>query len=280
MDVSLLSLVIFSIITFMYFSFIKPPLTLDILSDRANGLNSYYSSTYSTLGIYLLLILVTQLGLNISYLATKCGGSMSKNTLVALIYTFIPWILMFGILMAVLLMFPGFKSVFSDVIGYYVVYSSANDIFSKILIDTSINDAMKNSTENNREEMQSAAELIMKMVGNKSILINELNPDNFMTLWDTLKPLMVGNYNDDANEVTKQVKQELLDLVILKDNIGEGLWYLYTGILVSSIVYYNLSSNGCVKDTATLKQEQENYVKKQEEIEAQNAKMNEVKYTM
>lgn len=274
MDVSLISLVVFSIITFMYFSFIKPSLTLDILS-QPEGLNLYYSSTYSTLSIYMVLILVTQLGLNISYLASKCGGSMSKNVFVALIYTFIPWLLMFGVLIAILLIFPGFKSVFSDVIGYYVVYSSANEIFSKILMDTSISDAMKNSTETNREEMQSVAGLIMKMVGNKSMLINELNPDNFITLWDTLKPLMVGSYYSD-----QVVKQELLDLVTLKDNIGEGLWYIYTGILVSSIVYYNLSSNGCVKDVATLKQEQADYVKKQEEIEAQQAKMNEVKYTL
>jgi hypothetical protein len=263
----------------MYFSFIKPSLTLDMLNN-IEGLKLYYSSTYSTLGIYLLLILVSQLGLNISYLATKCGGSMSKNVVVALIYTFIPWLLMFGVLIGVLFIFPGFKSVFSDVIGYYVVYSSANDIFSKILIDTSINDAMKITDETTKKEIQSAAELIMKMVGNKSVLINELNPDNFMKIWDTLKPLMVGDYKNDSNDITKKVKQELLDLVVLKDNIGEGLWYLYTGILVSSIVYYNLSSNGCVKDVATLKQEQKEYLKKQEEIEAQKAKMDEVKYTM
>jgi hypothetical protein len=275
MDISLLSLVIFSIITFMYFSFIKPPLTLAILSDKENGLNLYYSSTYSTLAIYIGLILVTQLGLNISYLASKCGGSMTTNAVVALLYTFIPWLLIFGALIAVLLIFPGFKSVFSDVIGYYVVYSSANEIFSKILMNTSINDAMKSSNESSQDEMQSAAQLIMKMVGNKSVLINELNPDNFIDLWDTLKPLMVETYY--TNEI---VKQELLDLVVLKDNIGEGLWYIYTGILISSIVYYNLSSNGCVKDVATLKQEQEDYVKKQEEIEDQQAKMNEVKYTM
>lgn len=274
MDVSLLSLVVFSIITFMYFSFIKPTLTLDLLS-TTEGLNAYNSSTYSTLGIYLLLILVTQLGLNISYLATKCGGSMSKNTLVAIIYTFVPWLLMFGVLVAVLLIFPGFKSVFSDVIGYYVVYSSANDIFSKILMDTTINDAMKNADDTSKQNLQQAAELIMKMVGNKSLLINQLNPYNFMTIWDTLKPLMIDNYHND-----NVIKQELLDLVVLKDNIGEGFWYLYTGILVSSIVYYNLSSNGCVKDVATLKKEQEDYLKKQEDVEAQKNKMNEVKYTM
>lgn len=279
MDVSLLSLAIFSIITFMYFSFIKPELKLNILNNE-QLFSDYNSSIYSNLGIYLILVLVTQLGLNINYLATKCGGSMSTNLFVAILFTFIPWVLIFGALIAVLIMFPGFKSAFSDVIGYYVVYSSANDIFSKILIDGSINDAMKNSTEQSKEEMQTAAELIMKMVGNKSVLINELNPENFIKLWNTLKPLMVSKYKNDTDDDTIKIKQELLDLVVLKDNIGEGLWYIYTGILVSSIVYYNLSSRGCVKDVATLKKEQEEYVKKQEEIEAQQAKINETKYTM
>jgi len=279
MDVSLLSLAIFSIITFMYFSFIKPELKLNILANE-QLFSDYNSSIYSNLGIYLILVLVTQLGLNINYLATKCGGSMTTNLFVAILFTIIPWVLMFGALIAVLIMFPGFKSVFSDVIGYYVVYSSANDIFSKILIDGTINDAMKNSTEQSKEEMQTAAELIMKMVGNKSVLINELNPENFIKLWDTLKSLMVSQYKDDSNEETLKIKQELLDLVVLKDNIGEGLWYIYTGILVSSIVYYNLSSRGCVKDVSTLKKEQEEYVKKQEEIEAQQAKINETKYAM
>jgi len=279
MDVSLLSLAIFSIITFMYFSFIKPELKLNILNNE-QLFSDYNSSIYSNLGIYLILVLVTQLGLNINYLATKCGGSMSTNLFVAILFTFIPWVLIFGALIAVLIMFPGFKSAFSDVIGYYVVYSSANDIFSKILIDGSINDAMKNSTEQSKEEMQTAAELIMKMVGNKSVLINELNPENFIKLWNTLKPLMVSKYKNDTDDDTIKIKQELLDLVVLKDNIGEGLWYIYTGILVSSIVYYNLSSRGCVKDVATLKKEQEEYVKKQEEIEAQQAKINGTKYTM
>jgi hypothetical protein len=276
MDVSLLSLAIFAIITFMYFSFIKPELKLDMMAD----LDTYNSSVYSNLGIYLVLVLVSQIGLNINYLATKCGGSMTTNLFIALLFTIIPWLLMFGVLIAVLIMFPGFKSVFSDVIGYYVVYSSANEIFSKILIDSSINDAMQGSSEENKKNMQVAAELITKMVGNKSMLINELNPNNFLSIWNTLKPLMVKEFTDDTSEDTMKIKQELLDLVVLKDNIGEGFWYIYTGILVSSIVYYNLSSRGCVKDVSTLKKDQENYVKKQEEIEAQKAKMNEVQYTM
>jgi hypothetical protein len=260
MDISLLSLVIFSIITYLYFALVKPTLTIDVLN-TPNGLNTYYSSTYSKLGIYLLAIILSQCGLNFAYLANKCGGNLGKNAGVAFIFTIIPWLLIFGIMIAVLLMYPGFKGVFSDVVGYYVVYWSANNLFSKILVDSNVRDALKN--EKNSQEMETVAKLIMKMIGNKSVLINELNPENFLNVWNTLKPLMLPD--------AENYKQELLDLVVLKDNVGEGLWYLYTGILISSIVYYNLSSRGCIKDVETLKKEQENYVKEQEQIEESKA---------
>ena len=95
MDISLLSLVIFSIITYLYFALVKPTLTIDVLN-TPNGLNTYYSSTYSKLGIYLLAIILSQCGLNFAYLANKCGGNLGKNAGVAFIFTIIPWLLIFA----------------------------------------------------------------------------------------------------------------------------------------------------------------------------------------
>lgn len=265
MDVSFLSLIFFSIITYLYFALFKPQLLVDNLS--IEGLNLYYSQTYSKLGIYLLAIIISQCALNFSYMSSKCGGNLGKNAGIAFLLTVIPWILIFGIMIAVLLMYPAFKGVFSDVVGYYVVYWSANELFSKILIDSNVRDAMQQQGQETSAEMETVAKLIMKMVGNKSVLINELNPDNFLSIWNTLKPLMLPE--------AEQYKQDLLNVVMLKENIGEGLWYLYTGILISSIVYYNLSVVGCAKDADTLKKEQDNYVKKQEQIEKNNAKATE-----
>jgi hypothetical protein len=51
---------------------------------------------------------------------------------------------------------------------------------------------------------------------------------------------------------------------VLKDNIGEALWYIYTAILISSIVYYNLATRGCVKSVDQIKAEHDAYVKEQE----------------
>ena len=146
--------------------------------------------------------------------------------------TFIPWLLIFGILLGVLIVFPGFKSAFSDVIGYYVVSGSANDIFASLLIGTDINEMIdKSSDMNQKKELTGAAEAIMKICGNKSILINQMNPENFIQIWNLLKPLMTPGMFENL-----EIKKNLLDLVVLKDNIGEALWYIYT--MVAYIWYF------------------------------------------
>jgi hypothetical protein len=76
------------------------------------------------------------------------------------------------------------------------------------------------------------------------------------------------------------IKQKLLDLVILKDNIGEAFWYVYTSILISSIVYYNLATRGCIKSVEQIKSDHDNYIKKEEELNKQNELNNSTKYVI
>jgi len=269
MDISLLSLILFIIITILYFAFPtigKPQLTLDNLTK--DGVNpDFYSKTIRSLVFYLGVVVVSQLFLNVGYLMSKCGGSLDKNIGAAALFTFIPWILIFGVLLTVLIIFPGFKSAFSDVIGYYVVSSGANNIFSSILLGTDLNDMIsKAETQEEKDNLTKAAEAIMKIVGNRSILINQMNPDNFISIWDTLRPLMTpGSYENGI------IKQELLNLVVLKDNIGEAFWYVYTAILISSIVYYNLATRGCIKSVDQIKSEHDTYIKEQEAAAEQQA---------
>lgn len=263
MDISFQSLLIFIIITTIYFIFPsvgKPQLTLSILEDEQQKSDLYYQQL-KRLAFYLGFIVTTQLFLNVGYLMNKCGGSLDKNIGAAALYTFVPWLLIFGIIIATLISFPGFKSVFSDIIGYYVVAGGANDIFGSILMGTDINEMIEKSGSNEQKtELTQAAEAIMKICGNKSILINQMNPDNFLQIWNVLKPLMTpGSFENES------IKQNLLDLVVLKDNIGEAFWYIYTAILVSSIVYYNLAKRGCVKSVDEIKSEHNEYIKKQEE---------------
>jgi len=278
MDISFQSLLFFIIITIIYFVFPsigKPQLTLDDLSNDDKKIN-FYNKQMKGLAFYLGAVVVTQLFLNIGYLMTKCGGSLDKNIGAAAIFTFIPWVLIFGILLLVLIMFPGFKGAFADVIGYFVVAGGANDIFGSILIGTDLNDMIEKSENiEQKKELTQAAEAIVKICGNKSILINQINTDNFLEIWNILKPLMTPGSFEKTD-----IKQQLLDLVVLKDNIGEAFWYVYTAILISSIVYYNLATRGCVKSVDQLKSDHEAYVQSQEEALKQEEINNSVTYTM
>ena len=278
MDISFQSLILFIIITILYFVFPsmggKPQLTLNDLINDVNK-SVYYSKHMKSLAFYLGLVVVSQLLLNVVYLMSKCGGSLDKNILTAAIFTFIPWILIFGVLLAVLIIFPGFKSAFSDVIGYYVVAGGANEIFGQILLGTDLNDMIEQTSDaTQKNELTKAAEAIIKICGNKSILINQINTENFLDIWNTLKPLMTTGSYDNV-----EIKQQLLNLVVLKDNIGEGFWYVYTAILISSIVYYNLATRGCVKSVDQIKSEHDAYIKEQETADEQAKLNNSITYT-
>lgn len=273
MDISLQSLLFFIIITVLYFAFPsigKPQLTLADLEFPEN----YYARTTKSLAFYLGAVVVTQLFLNIGYLMAKCGGSLDKNIGAAAVFTIIPWLLIFGIMLAVLLIFPGFKSAFSDVIGYFAVAGSANEIFSQILLGTDLNDMIDKTQDiNKKNELTKAAEAIIKICGNKSILINQMNSDNFLNIWEILKPLMVQGAYDNM-----EIKAQLLSLVTLKENIGEALWYIYTAILISSIVYYNLATRGCIKSVDQIKADHDAYVKQSEEAKQQEELNNSTTY--
>lgn len=149
MDVSLLSLITFTIITIIYFAFPsigKPKLTLSDLESEEN-ISKYYSSNRTSLAFYLGIVVVSQFFLNVSYLISKCGGSINKNIGAAALFTFIPWFLIFAVMIAVLIIFPGFKTAFSDVIGYFIVSSSANELLSSILRGTDLNEMIEKTTD-------------------------------------------------------------------------------------------------------------------------------------
>ena len=288
MDISNYSLLLFIITTLLYISSIpiigKPKLTLEIdklgvstITDEQ--LLKYYSECFYKLSLFVLIVICTQLGLNITYIIDKCKSNAGKNVGAAVIYTLIPWVFIFGVMIVVIFMYPRLKSIFSDVIGYFFIAKSANNLLLEILKDTNIDNIIQNEKDPNEKiKYETAAKDIMKIYGNNSILINEMFPDNFISIWEGLKSLMKPGMYENGGPENK--KQELLNLVIYRDNIGEALWYIYTAMLVSSIVYYNLATRECVKDVNSIKVEYDEYLKEQEEREKQVEINNSVVYTV
>jgi len=264
MDISLLSLLFFIIITIGYFLALKPKLTLDQLAPDCY--NDYKNSIFPKLALYLLIVCLSQFLLNTAYLTNKCGGEVKNNIGPAALYTFFPWLIIFGIIIAILIIFPGFKSAFSDVIGYFAIAGSAKTLFANIMLDADLNAKIAATDPTKKAEITTAAETLVKMLGNKSILINQITPDNFTSSWNLLKPLMKETI---TGQVEIDNKAKLLDLIVLKDNIGEAFWYVYTAILISSVVYYNLASRGCVKSAAQIKAGYDKYQEDQAAKEAE-----------
>jgi hypothetical protein len=280
MDSSFFSLLIFALITLVYYLLLKPKLNASAFDDPTGAEYAAYSSSNNTaLLIYFLFVVLTQMGINASVMVTKCGGSLMQNIGSAFLMTLIPWIFIFGGVIICLMMFPGFKSAFSNVIGYFAVSNSANNILSELLVNTDLNqtiNAAKDADPTKINSLKSAAEAIIKLCGNMSILINQIVPSNFMEYWAMLVPLMKEQYQAGAPEM----KQQLLDAVVVRDNIGEALWYIYAAVLLISITQYNIMTRPCNKDLATLQASQDQYLKTEKKINDDSEKQKATLYTL
>lgn len=253
MDATILSLLCFIIITVLYYCFKPKPIHL------LNGTVESSSNGMLYLILYFLVNIVIQFCINASVLATNCGGSLSKTMGMGALYTFVPWGIIFGSITIFLMIFPGLKYAFSNVIGYYIVSNQANSLFSSLFVNQELQHIFHNEQSDTRNAMERAAETLSKMAGNYSILINQIVPENFNQYWNVLQPLMKPDLLTIRNQELQTMKQSLFDMTVLRDNIGEGLWYLYTGILLIMIVKYYISTMGCNKDATDMTQSATDY---------------------
>ena len=250
----------FLLTTLFYYLALKPQKTMD----AAN------SESFVNLGIYFLLILVSQFIINATIITSNCGGSVSENIGSAFMFTFFPWTLLFGAMMVILLMYPGFKSAFSDVIGYFYVSSSANKILTDLLVSKDVKESLpENMDEKEKTKIMDAADTIIKICGNTSILINQMVPINFNDFWNKLQPLMKPQFqNSDTDPATQKIKKDLFELVVTRDNVGEAMWFIYTGLLITSIVQLKMNTKGCVVSPQQMAKNYQDYLDQQEKTDA------------
>jgi len=310
---SYLNIALFLFTTLFYYLALKPSLTLNIMQ-TPDLFKKYEMDHYLYLAIYLLLITIIQFAVNTYLITSSCGGSVTGNLGSAALFSFLPWILIFGVMIIILVIFPGFKSAFSDVVGYYFVSSSANKLLVNLLVDQDVEKQMDNAnaTPKQREAMQQAADTILKICGNSSILINQIVPSNFLKNWQILIPLMKERYknvyertpitinptappfpdqsssslsksvtpNYKGGAASDNIQEQLFDLVVTRDNVGEAMWYIYTGILLTSIVQLKIANAGCSNSPAVMQQNYQAYLKQQGAIDAQQKQATSTVYTL
>lgn len=278
---SYLNIITFLLTTLFYYLAIKPSFTYDISVDPQKN-KQYISSSYMYLAIYLLLVMVIQFIVNASIITSTCGGNITENMGAAGVFTFLPWTLIFGVVILILTIYPGFKSAFSDVVGYFWISSSANKIITELLVDPEVQkkiDADTTSTPEQKEAMQSAADAIIKICGNTSVLINQIVPTNFNSYWSILTPLMKDKYKQPGAE-TDKMKNELFELVVSRDNVGESMWYMYTGVLLTSLVQLKMTTRGCANNAETMEKNYQQFLAAEQEAKQQKDLSTSTTYTI
>ena len=257
--------------------FLKPVLKVEIM-DNVETFAKFQKQKYVMMIVLFMILFLIHMGVNLMGFQNKCGRSISNNMGKVFISTFVPWLLIFGGLMLVLIIFPGFKGAFSNVIGYYVVYRASNTILVKLLgnaqVDRTLED-VQGSEKDKAHLLEKASDAVLKLVGNTSIMINQLTPENFEDMWKMMIPVMKPEMRGSANA---PFKVELLEQVVLRDNIGECCWYLYTMLLLIVIVKTMLMKQECVTTLSDLKEKEGEFNKNQEEKDKQENKDKSVVY--
>lgn len=239
--------------------------------------------------IYYLAVIVSQYFINLNVITQKCG---STNWYLAFIVTLIPWIIIFGLLNIMLVQFPGWKAPFSNTIGYAIVNlaGAKNLLIDHILKSNFVNELSKTPTTGEgpmemgsveshpqeraamtggrgryggaprNENIKLASEAVQHIYSDPSLLINEVTPSTFGKFWNGMQPLFKSNAGDHKNALYK--------LIELKDIVSEGVWYLLTGSLITSISYNYITTSKCDIDASEMQKrhdEYENTLKKEQE---------------
>lgn len=276
-DNSIMAILMSIVVLVLYYMFLKPVLNVEIMGD-VETFAKFQKQKYTMMIILFMVLFLLHMIINLIGFQNKCGGSLSNNLGKVFISTFVPWLLIFGGLMLVLIIFPGFKGAFSNVIGYYAVYRISNTILVKLLgnaqVDRTLEDAPKSDSDN-AHMLEKASDAVLKLVGNTSIMINQLTPENFEEMWNMMIPVMKPEMRGVANA---PLKAELLEQVVLRDNIGECCWYLYTMLLLIVIVKTMLMKQECVTTLSDLKEKEGEFNNQQREKDNQEKKDKSVVY--
>ena len=182
---------------------------------------------------YILITIIIQWQLNSIIAKDNCNDTDQFTT--AVLATLLPWIGIFCTINVLLLIFPGWKSPFSNTLGYLIAYMAGiKSAFVKMLKTP---EAIDKSNVNDKALLTS----IEHIYNDTSTIINEVNPENFEDAMTRLKPLM----NDDAIN-DPSMKEDLFKYIITKDAIGEFVWLFLSGCMAINVGYVFIVNSNCV----------------------------------
>ena len=160
-------------------------------------------------------------GLVVQEMSKTCDVGTNNFALSALLYTFVPLVFIFGTIIVLLTVAPGWKSPFSNTIGFFIV---KNIIERKLF---KVQDWIVGESNTNND---AAKQIRIFNNNNKTYFINELTPTNFNNALDKLSigPDKTFPFKKKVDEDPESVEVEeaLYRAVVIKDLISEAIWLL------------------------------------------------------
>lgn len=157
-----------------------------------------------------------------------------------ILYTIIPWIVMFGSLVALLKIFPGWKLPFANTFGYLIVkLLGIKKLATKLIISY---DEVGNSLEPNTDDdnFNRAIRTVKPIIQDPSMILNEISSDNFDNFWKTMEDGKILKteeyYKITYNKPREQARSTLEKFINIKENIAEYIWYILAGAFIGSYV--------------------------------------------
>jgi len=203
-------------------------------------------------GIYVCLLLIGQFFINLNLSNVLCGTNQWGTTIMI---TTIPWTFIFVVLTYLLTLFPGWLSPFSNTIGYGVVLLGG--------IGSLMNNILQPNPKlvPNNPQTKIIQESLAHIYADKSLLINEITLENFDYFWQMMSGIFKAGVKDNL-----QLKNQLYNMVRLKTLVAEYVWYILTGVLVTSVSYNYLVNSGCSKSADEMKKRHDEYEEQMKNI--------------
>lgn len=209
--------------------------------------------------IYFIILIGFMMHVNNKIVTLKCGTTDYGLVMFA---TIIPWVFIVGITYILIMVFPGWKLPFSNTLGYLAAYlSGINTILGNILKSDYTKNLSQLDASQITPQMKITADALSSIYSDKSMLINQVTPDNLTSFWTRMKPLM----RKGAYENTKLFDQ-FKRLVYLKDIVAEFMWMFLSGMLAISVSFNMLISSQCQSNTEQILKAQQNAASKEHDM--------------
>ena len=164
---------------------------------------------------------------NLYLTSLMCGNTNMPS---AFFNTLIPWVLIFGSSILMLILIPGWLRVFSNTFGFMVAEWAG--------LNATVAGLFKKPSQIGTTDDLDLRKTIEIIAGNPSKIINEVKLDDYNFIddkvtwpsFDLLTPVF-------AKPVTHEDKTKLYNLLVLKEDIGYFVWFILIGsisILVST----------------------------------------------